>query len=49
MIEKKKKKNTRPLWVGVNIVSVRPTLDDMPPGHTNNGIGLLTPLRVDTA
>lgn len=43
-----KKKNTRTTWVGVNIVPIRPTIDDMPREHNNSDIGLLTPLRVDT-
>lgn len=42
-----KKKNTIPIWIGVNIVFVRPTFDDMPTRLNNSGIGLLTTLRMD--
>lgn len=38
------KKNTKLLRIGVNIVFVWPTLDNMPTGHDNNGIGQLTTL-----
>ena len=48
-IEKKKKKNVDPLFkVGVNEMPVRSTHDDMAIGHAIIGVGLLTPLGVDT-
>ena len=49
MLWKKKKKNIDPLLkVDVNEMPVRPTHDDMATGHTISGVGLLTPLGVDT-
>ena len=32
----------------MNEMSVRPTHGGMATGHANSGVGLLTPLRVDT-
>ena len=47
--KKKKKKNVNSLFkVGVNEMPVRPTHDDMATWHAISGVGLLTPLGVDT-
>ena len=46
--EERKKKNADLFEVSGNEMSVRPTHGGMATGHVNNGVGLLTPLRVDT-